>query len=64
MMPPQNKLQRLLLVTKSVMASVVLMNEQSYKFTNASKILLNTPWNDIPASFTQEKLFKKVEQQQ
>ena len=41
-------------MTKSVMASVVLMNEQSYKFTNASKVLLNTPWNDIPASFAQE----------
>ena len=56
--------QMLFCMSKSLLKSVVLINEQSYKFTNASKVLLNTPRNDIPASFMQEKLFNKVEQTQ
>ena len=37
-----NKPQRLLSITKSVMADVVVMNGKRYKFTNAVKLLLNT----------------------
>ena len=63
-----NKPQRLLSITKNVMANVVVMNEKSYKFTNAVKVLLNTPPNalrkDTLAGFMLEKLFEKVEQQQ
>ena len=55
--------QMLLSMTTSMMTSVVLINEHSYKFTNASKVLLNTPRNDIPTSFMQEKLFNKVRKQ-
>ena len=55
--------QMLLSMTKSMMTSVVLINEQSYQFTNASKVLLKTPRNDIATSFMQEKLFKQLSKQ-
>lgn len=66
-MPAASKPQRLLSITKNVMADVVVMNEKRYKFTNAVKVLLNTPPNalrkDTLAGFMLEKLFEKMEQQ-
>ena len=74
-----NKPQRLLSITNSVMAIVVVMNGKRYKFTNAVNLLLNTPPNglhagrealqvyqrsqDTLADFMLEKLFEKMEQQ-
>ena len=48
-MPLANKPQRLLSMTEKVMADVVVMNERRYKFTNAVKVLLNTPPNKLHA---------------
>ena len=48
-MPAASKPQRLLSMTKKVMADVVVMNERSYKFTNAVKVLLNTPPDKLHA---------------
>ena len=55
MMPPLSTLR-----VSNVMASVLIMNEESYYFTNAVEALLNISWNEFPEIRKHEKLFRKV----
>ena len=55
MMPPLSTLR-----VSNVMATVFIMDEESYYFTNAVEALLNISWNEFPEIRKHEKLFRKV----